>query len=950
MVSLFIGDELNAKIRFLLGSSADPDGARHYLGRISQEQPAAFARLSASDAALQILIAVFSHSRFLSEEILQHPDWVESLVASPDLFRVLSAEEYARKLVEFLSTDESEAPPALALAVFRRKQLLRILVRDVLEYGELSEITEEISSLADAILDVTYRRIRAELVVRFGAPRFNGKECGFSVLALGKLGGCELNYSSDIDLMFVYSFNGHTVGAKPITNKEFFKRVANRYTDLLSTYTAEGMCYRVDLRLRPDGRLGEVCLSLDGAKGYYQTRARDWELQMLIKARVAAGEPEAGRALLDAVESKIYSSTLDFSAVESMSATRERISEKLAARVASKRRAGDTDLDIKLARGGIRDIEFLVQCLQRLHGGREPWVRQGGTLLALLRLRDKDLLSNAEYSRLASAYQFLRHLEHRLQFADDRQTHTLPSRPQELELVARRMPLGQLGRMPSADKLLHQLNTHLEEVQETYDRVIHSQQPLYYNALPSGPLKSDVIVPEMPHLSDSAGTSNLIRVLDQRAPGLAAALAESQLRRGQKFFEVFLEKIVSNADHLSMLNEDRALAADTVDLFENSPHFAEELIRNPELIEELAHVRDGVHPAYGDLSELLGDATQLRRFFRREMLRIQAASICLSAPIFTTLERTSDLADAVICAAYKMAVRQVMEAHPPKTPGYFASDQMMVIAMGRLGMREFDLGSDADLNFVLPDEDAPEIVFWTQVAERLIDILTAYTGEGVLFAIDTRLRPNGRDGALVQHVSGYREYLAHTAEAWEGITYMKSRAVIGDNEKATRFLHELQEVDWRRYGQGGRSRTDLRNMRARLEKEQGASNPLKAGPGGFYDIDFAVMYLRLKSAGIFYKVLNTPERIDIIEKMGHLERSDAAFLYDAATFYRAIDHGLRVYSGHAEGKLPNSETHLQVLTNLVHRWTPESLHDQPLPVKLAEIQRRTREYFKRLFG
>ncbi len=949
MHSLVTGNELSAKIKFLLGSSAEPDGARHYLIRIAQESSAAFARLSASDAALQVLVTVFSHSRFLSEEILQHPEWVESLVASPDLFRVLSSEEYGSKLEEFLGFDSNAAPSALDLAVFRRQQLLRILVRDVLEYGELSEITEEISSLADAILDVTYKRIRADLVARFGTPQFEGKGCGFSVLALGKLGGSELNYSSDIDLMFLYSGNGFTDGEVPITNREFFKRVANQYTDLLSTYTAEGMCYRVDLRLRPDGRLGEVCLSLDGAKSYYETRARDWELQMLIKARVAAGEPEPGRALLEFVEPKIYSSTLDFSAVESMSATRERIGEKLAARVASKRRAGDSDLDIKLARGGIRDIEFLVQCLQRLHGGREHWVRQGGTLLALLRLRDKDLLSNAEYSRLASAYQFLRHLEHRLQFADDRQTHTLPSKPAELELLARRMPLGQLGRQPSADKLLHQLNTHLEEVQETYDRVIHSQQPLYYSALPSGPSKSDSAVPEILPLPE-LGTSNLIRVLDQRAPGLAAALAGSQLRRGQKSFELFLEKIVANADHLSMLNEDRVLAQDTVDLFENSPHFAEELIRNPELIEELAHVRDGVHPNYGDLSELLGDTTQLRRFFRREMLRIQAASICLSVPIFTTLQRTSDLADAVVCAAYKMAVKQVLETHPPKNNGYVPTDQMMVIAMGRLGMREFDLGSDADLNFVLPDEDSDELVFWTRVAERLIDILTAYTGGGMLFAIDTRLRPNGRDGALVQQVNAYRDYLAHSAEAWEGITYMKSRAIIGENAKATRFLHELQEVDWRRYGQSGRSRTDLRNMRARLEKEQGFSNHLKAGPGGYYDIDFAVMYLRLKSAGIFYKVLNTPERIDIIEKMGHLERGDAEFLQDAATFYRAIDHGLRVYSGHAEGKLPNSEIHLRVVTNLVQRWTPERLHDQPLPVKLAEIQQRTREYFKRLFG
>ena len=222
--------------------------------------------------------------------------------------------------------------------------------------------------------------------------------------------------------------------------------------------------------------------------------------------------------------------------------------------------------------------------------------------------------------------------------------------------------------------------------------------------------------------------------------------------------------------------------------------------------------------------------------------------------------------------------------------------------------------------------------------------------EGVLFTVDTRLRPDGRAGPLVQTVSSYKEYLAGRAEAWEGITYMKSRAVVGNSETATRFLHELQDVDWRRYGQSGRSRTDLRNMRARLEREQGGNNPLKAGLGGFYYIDFSLMYLRLKSAGIFYKVLNTPERIDIIEKMGRLERSDAEFLQDAAAFYRAIDHGLRVYSGHAEGNLPHSEAQLETLTRLVKRWTPEHLHDAPLAGKLVQIQTRTREFFKRLFG
>src|SRR6202790_692607 len=302
--------------------------------------------------------------------------------------------------------------------------------------------------------------------------------------------------------MFVYKANGETDGDHPISNKEFYKKVANQYTDLLSTYTAEGLCYRVDLRLRPDGRLGEVCISLDGAKTYYQTRARDWELQMLIKARVSAGHAQAGRELLELAEPLIYSTPLDFRAVEAVSATRERISEKL-----NRRKLGKSAFDIKLAPGGIRDIEFLVQCLQRLHGGRAPWVRHGGTMLALARLNDKDLLSAAEYGRLVSAYRFLRNLEHLLQFADDRQTHTLPTAARELDLLAQRMPTTQLGSAPSREKLLHELNAHLEAVQEIYERVIHAHRPSYYTMPPPSPVEVDGPEPEQPE------SSNLVRFL-----------------------------------------------------------------------------------------------------------------------------------------------------------------------------------------------------------------------------------------------------------------------------------------------------------------------------------------------------------------------------------------------------------------------------------------------------
>jgi glutamate-ammonia-ligase adenylyltransferase len=402
---------------------------------------------------------------------------------------------------------------------------------------------------------------------------------------------------------------------------------------------------------------------------------------------------------------------------------------------------------------------------------------------------------------------------------------------------------------------------------------------------------------------------------------------------------------------MGWLDGDPVLASYVLDLFEHSPYFAEQLIRNPELTAELRHMREKPGPdlPYQDMIPALEDAGELRRFFRREMFRIQSESICLQTPIFTTLERTSDLADAVITGAYRMAVEQVASKHPPAGPGYQPVDQMAVITMGRLGMREFDLASDADLVFVIPDRDTAEQVFWTRVAERLISIASAYTGDGMMFAVDTRLRPNGREGALVQPEMAYKDYFSNVAQAWEGITYMKTRAVAGDVERGTRFLNELQEVDWRRYGQSGRSRKQLVQMRLRLEKEQGGGNRLKAGQGGYYDIDFALMYLRLKGAGIFYRVLNTPDRIDVIEKMGHLDRSDASFLRDAATFHRALDHGLRILTGHAEGDLPAAGWQLETLTALMRRWMPEHLQDQPLDVELAQIQARTREFFDRLF-
>jgi len=842
-------------------------------------------------------------SRFLDVYVDRHPDALEELVVRGDLNRGFTAADLTRRLHEM----QAVANPALLFASFRRRQLLRILLRDVLGLATLAETTEELSELAGVILSAALTRILDSLSLRYGAP-----QTGLCVLALGKLGGKELNYSSDIDLLFVYGENGEMGG---ISNKEFFKKAAVQLTELLSTHTPEGFCYRVDLRLRPEGTHGELCISLDGARQYYEKRARDWELQMMIKARAVAGDLQLGESLLEFIEPLTYATTLDFTAIETMSETRARLNEKLNSRRIAKTASA---IDIKLARGGIRDVEFLVQCLQRLHGSRSPWVRHGGTMLALARLQDKGLISETEYARLASAYSFLRSLEHRLQFHEDRQTHVLPASAKELDALASRMPVQTGADAWTGAELVKALQSHLGEVVDIYERVIHAQQSQPRGSEPA-----------------AADGSALLPSLYRYAPRFAQGVQASRQRRRLRSFEHFLESVDALPEVVQLIESDDGLRHAVVELFESSPFFAEQLARNPNLVRDLDANTEPPAPAL--------DAADLRMYYRRRAMRVQARSIVQSKPVFETLAEMSDLADEVIAKAYELA-RQGVDLLP-------AANEMMVIALGRLGQREFDLDSDADLLFVIPDAAAGDVLAWTRVAERVIEILASYTSAGAIFSIDTRLRPSGREGGLVQTAAACLEYFEKRAEAWEGIAYMKARAVAGDLETATAFLGKLQETDWRRWGQSGRSRGDLRDMRLRLEREQGKANPLKAGFGGYYDIDFLLLYLRLKSAGVFFKVLNTPERIDVLEKMGHLEREDARFLVEAATFYRALDHGLRLFSGHAEGKLPVAEAKLDSLAGLVSRWLPERLAGgADLAARLGSVKDRTRAIFLRFFN
>jgi glutamate-ammonia-ligase adenylyltransferase len=1018
------GDELRT-LQLLLRQSPDPDSAFHYLGRFivelggederlaenerraeqnggqqDSEDPrgTAVASLFRSKSRLVALLTVFSHSHALTETLFRYPQLLDWALDSDKLYRVLSAEELRADL-GWLSPERDHASTAHSLSRFKKMHLLRIALRDLLGLATLAEVTLELSSLADAILQGAQEYLHQQLIRRFGMPLTGADEepieSQFVILAMGKLGGRELNYSSDIDLIFLYTGDGKTSGPVKIPVRELFTQTAQHLTKLLSQMTPEGACYRVDLRLRPEGSSGEVAPPLSAVVRYYHQRARDWELQALIKARAVAGDRALGERFLRIIEPLIYQTSTDFSTIERLSETRDRIHRKLSLR----RGAG---LDVKLSRGGIRDIEFLVQCMQRLYGGPDTWVRNGGTLFSLQRLRDKGYLSVQDHSRLQSAYTYLRVIEHRLQMDHDRQTHTIPPDEKSRQVLASKMGGAdsfregafrersvrehsfQESAPQERDALMSQVKGHFADVTEIYERVIGAQSPR--TSVPVSP-------PRPPQASRRAGTPEpehsweaQLRHLEQRSPKLAAAVLATKIHHGRKHFEHFLNKFVSSPELLALFEGSPELIACVTDLFEHSPHLAEHLIRHPEDTVELKSVVEagasresderreigggGDTAGRGDASSEGGfdgggfedypaidrfldspepasdSRTALRRFYRRRMLRIQAESVYGRDPIFTTLTKTSRLTEWVIRAAFEIAIREIAGTSGSERP----KNPMQIIALGRLGMGEFDIGSDADLVFVITDEGAAERAWWHDTAEGLIGIISSYTQEGVLFSIDTRLRPMGRDGALIQTESRYKKYFAEQAEPWEAMTYMKARTIAGDIERGTSFLSELQNVDWKRFGTSRDTAGKLMEMREKLERSQGPSHPIKAGPGGYYDIDFILMSLRLKDAVLFFSSLNTHARIEMIRVMGGLTPAQAGRLSRAAVIFRSLDHAIRLATGPSSHKLPSSPSQLEIVANLLGRWSPVT----PAPARLSntvdELRQNTRQLFSEIFG
>lgn len=952
----------------LLSQSPDPDGALNLLERYAEgAPPEVLGDLARHPTALTYLVAIFGYSVFLAETFLAEPELPVLFARDRNFTKLKSKEDLMQDFARFATTSPDHWLSA-QLARFKRRNYLRIVLKDVLHLSTLGETTLELSSLADVILTNTLLYCDQELEKRYGQPQYRDAQgrivrSGFSILSLGKLGGNELNYSSDVDLLFLYSHDGETGGGNEpdsvISNKEYFVALARAITRTITQVTPHGLVFRVDLRLRPEGEQGDLAISLKSAAEYYEHRARDWELQMLIKARHSAGDALLTREFLREVEPYIYRSPADFEAIESVLWAREKISQKL-------RESRGEAIDVKLHRGGIRDIEFLTQCLQRLHGGRDPWVRSGGTLFALRKLNDKGWLSDRDYAALTSAYEFLRKLEHRVQLEMGQQTHRLPGEPAALDRLARRAGVEPApGSQPG-----EALQRHVEEafacVDEIYQRVVHPRRRAAGSDFDLKPL------PDFPGEHSFHSYDAALDFLAAQAPELAERVREVPLpERTRKNVTRLFAALFGSSERFGLAREDPDRLRRAIEVVESSEYLAELLIHHPEDVAALDAVRpapdERAAPAQLEMVMLLheehaplpwvddthiGLTTKmalLRRYYRSRVLEYGAGDLAAMGSVFAALDRWSALAARCVASAMSIAVAALGPNGGGSAPA--RTIPLMVLGLGRLGLREFDLASDADLVFVAakgtPREEIPH---WTRLAEKTIEVLSSYTRDGMVFAVDTRLRPRGQEGELVVTEEELLSYFAESAHVWEALTYLKAFPVGGSIEQARELVARLSAAVMERFAAFPRLEDELQEMRRRLEREVFVPpSNTKTAPGGYYDIDFALSFLRLRHRVLLPPGANTLQQISALRSAGVISEVDANQAATGAAFLRSVDHAIRLVTGKAAEGLPEKIGHAETVENQTRRWGLIGTEDS-LAARLREVQQQIRYVYRRLVG
>jgi glutamate-ammonia-ligase adenylyltransferase len=942
-------EALRQPLRQLLAESPDPDSALNLFERLTAGGAPGWRELfERHQILLHYAILVFGYSQYLGESLVRNPDIFQTLLRERNLERTHSREDFAEAFARFRSRS-LETGTALLLARFKRREYVRIMLRDVLRIATLAETTAEISALSDVLIEEALRDADMRLRNRYGPPQrldAGGREVlvPFTVLSLGKLGGNELNYSSDIDVLYLYG-DGEAPPGAPISLREYFIRLAQELTGMLAAMSQEGVPFRIDLRLRPQGGEGEPAISLAEALTYYEHAAADWERQALIKLRHSAGDQKLARRFIRQVQPFVYTEQVNFAAIKTALEAREKIGARRRQFMARHGQA----VDVKLDRGGIRDIEFLVQCLQRVYGGTETWLRSGGTLFSLQKLHDKGHIGSNEFQVLTGAYEFLRTLEHRLQLRRGQQTHRLPAGKEELEILARMVmtPSGEDHlapggpRPPRPGELTERVQQRMSAVAEIYSRIIYQQQVHQLHGEDT----------EFHLHSGSESREERRRQIPERLAVDAPALYELTRRpeldlHTRRNLDRFLASACTSSERYAAVVRSPGAIANAVEVFALSDYLTEVLIRHPEeittletLARETAHGLPADRPEApaaqsGDLftsapapeteaapdrallyleevgASLTEKMALLRERYRVRLFASGARDVMQGRPVWEALSETTAAADEVIRAALAILA-------PP--PGF------AVFALGRLGTGEHDLLSDADVLFLRDDHADPAAA--RQVAEGMVGVLSAYTREGAVFPVDPRLRPHGGEGELVVAPEQLTAYFAREAQAWEALTYTKLRFLAGDAALATPAQEAVDGL-FRRFAQDPQFAAEVREMRARLEKTTEGLDDLKTGPGGLYDIDFLVN-MRLVRHGLGNVRGSLRQRLSHLQSHGLLAEDDCRKLQYYTDVLRTVEHAIRLVTGRTRKTLPISGSARaaceQVCAKMLRRDFPEGL-------------------------
>jgi [glutamine synthetase] adenylyltransferase / [glutamine synthetase]-adenylyl-L-tyrosine phosphorylase len=822
---------------------------------------------------------------------------INTLVAQPGLLPRLQSDA-ATPLAAPVLDAGNRSDWGRLLRRFRHAESTRLVWRDVVEGAPVDEILAGSTALADACLQLALDALETELVQRFGVVRdADGNPQRLVVFGLGKLGGGELNFSSDVDLVYAYEHEGESDGARSLDAQDWFARLGQQLAKLLDEVTADGFSHRVDLRLRPFGNAGRVALSFAAMEHYFLTEGRDWERYAWQKARPVAGDLEAGERLLQALRPFVYRRYLDYGALDGLRTMKAAI----AAEVARK----DMADDIKRGPGGIREIEFLVQALQLIRGGREPALRERRLLPALQALVAAGHVDATAGQAMADAYGFLRSLENRLQMLADAQTHALP----QDALLCARIANG-LG-YPDWEALLDALALHRERVSAEFDALLAARREAagdtdlasYWRGLPDAgdgavlsaagfesgedlhrSLADFARVPAVRTLSD-ATRARLDRVLPAL---LQAASTSAQPDAVLRRLLPLLHMLLRRASYLALLDEQPVALHRLVDALSRSALLGERLAAHPLLLDELLDVRIGGElPGREALLEAclvaIGDADTeaaldaLNEIRQALSFRIALALLDRRIEAQDCARRLAWLADAVVACVLRLALSGMRAAH-----GSIPGAQFAVLGYGSLGGEELGFGSDLDLVFLY---DAPEAAmsdgarpldaarWFARLGQKIVALLDTRTGAGRLFEVDVRLRPDGAKGLLVSSRASFSEYQRERAWTWEHQALVRARGIAGDPALLQAFEGLRDEVLARRRDLDA-LRDDVssmrRRMRVELDRSDAALFDLKQGDGGLVDLEFLLQFLLLRESGT-HPALCTPRASPAILDALHAE-------------------------------------------------------------------------------